>query len=116
MRGLFSGGFRWWAWSLSGNPLGHDGMSFRAGQGGCSGGNTQGGLSPGQTTPPGAKRHTTRCGHGGFCPAAVFLARAETVTGIGPGARLADRAEPAMSWLSGFSDGLLMNKNTGAGV
>jgi aminoglycoside N3'-acetyltransferase len=42
----------------------HDGLSFRAGQGGCSGGNTQGGLSPEQTTPPDAKRHATRCGHG----------------------------------------------------
>jgi hypothetical protein len=52
----------------------HDGLSFRAGQGGCSGGNTQGGLSPEQITPPDVKRHATRCGHGVFCPAAVFLA------------------------------------------
>jgi hypothetical protein len=62
----------------------HDGLSFRAGQGGCSGGNTQGGLSPEQITPPGVKRQATRCGHGVFCPAAVFLAGAKTAAGIGP--------------------------------
>ena len=62
-------------------------MSFRAGQGGCSGGNTQSGLSHGQTTPPGAKRHTIRCGHGVFCPAAVFLAGGQDRCGYWPPAR-----------------------------
>jgi hypothetical protein len=65
----------------------HDGLSFRAGQGGCSGGNTQGGLSPEQTTPPDAKRHATRCGHGVFCPAVAFLAGGQDRCGHWPPAR-----------------------------
>jgi hypothetical protein len=51
------------------------------------GGNTQSGLSPEQTTPPGAKRHATRCGHGVFHPAVAFPAGGQDRCGYWPPAR-----------------------------